>query len=424
MNLFLFSVMKQLFQKYLSQSLSKHSLLNYTEKPEVIVVIPAYNEPDIFKTFESLMAAKSISKVLILTVVNYSERASEEVKAFNQHLYHLIVEWGIKHSSSDITFDALFISDIRRKHAGAGYARKVGMDTATEIFSQFGNEKGIIVSLDADCTLDNNYFTTIVEYFNTDCRPDLQVIDFEQDKLNLAKKQQIAMLQYELYLHYFVIGIRLSGFPYAYQTIGSCFAVTVDAYVKNGGMNRKHAGEDFYFLHKLFPNCKVKRNYDTAVHPSGRLSDRVPFGTGPALNQIMSTSDPYRVYNPEAFKDLKQLFNEFYLYYERGLLDNSGFSDGLTAFLLSIDIQRKLGEARQNSGVRVTFLKRLFRHFDAFQIVKFLNFVHENGFYEKLPVLDACNQLFRSELNAITSEDEMLDELRKLERTTNLHLLE
>ena len=64
-------------------------------------------------------------------------------------------------------------------------------------------------------------------------------------------------------------------------TIGSAFAVTANAYIKRGGMTRSQAGEDFYFLQTLAQIGTVGEITTTKVYPSARLSDRIPFGTGP-----------------------------------------------------------------------------------------------------------------------------------------------
>jgi len=412
--------MNQLFQKYLAHSESRFQEIDYNDSPELIVIIPAINEPDIFKTYESLLKAQTSSKVLVLTVVNYSEKASDLTKIFNRELFQLISEWGYKNETTNIKFRTLLTPDVRRKHAGAGYARKVGMDTATEIFSLNNNEKGLIVSLDADCLVAENYFEAMIN----ERAFDLQVLNFDHQKDELSGDQLKAMLDYEIYLHYYVLVNRMAGFPYAYHTIGSCFALTVDAYMKNGGMNKKHAGEDFYFLHKLFPNCNVKRNYDTLVKPSGRVSDRVPFGTGPALNKILEEKEPYTVYNPNAFEDLRLLFDSFFGGFEqRDSYNIERLGDGLQEFLISNDFKEKYREAAQNSGNQLTFTKRLFQHFNAFQIVKYLNFVHEKGYYDKVPVLDACKSLFDEKVDGVITKMEVLVKLKKLEQQINLRQL-
>jgi hypothetical protein len=48
-------------------------------------------------------------------------------------------------------------------------------------------------------------------------------------------------------------------------------------------MNRRHAAEDFYFLQHLAKTSGVEILGGTIVHPSPRFSNRVPFGTGKAV---------------------------------------------------------------------------------------------------------------------------------------------
>ena len=50
------------------------------------------------------------------------------------------------------------------------------------------------------------------------------------------------------------------GYPDSIYTIGSAFAVRAEAYMKQGGMNRRQAGEDFYFLYKLTKAWTGDRN--------------------------------------------------------------------------------------------------------------------------------------------------------------------
>ena len=55
-------------------------------------------------------------------------------------------------------------------------------------------------------------------------------------------------------------------------------------------MNRKKAGEDFYFLQKLFDAGHFSECNTTRVIPSPRPSDRVIFGTGPAIREYLETA--------------------------------------------------------------------------------------------------------------------------------------
>ena len=62
---------------------------------------------------------------------------------------------------------------------------------------------------------------------------------------------------------------------------------------KQDGLNKKQAGEDFYFLQKIMPMGNYFELNSTTVHPSSRTSDRVPFGTGPIINQYLKHPDPF-----------------------------------------------------------------------------------------------------------------------------------
>ena len=54
----------------------------------MIVMIPCLNEPEIFRTLESLWACDPVkSNCEVIVVVNESENSSEAVKQFNQESY-------------------------------------------------------------------------------------------------------------------------------------------------------------------------------------------------------------------------------------------------------------------------------------------------------------------------------------------------
>ena len=107
-----------------------------------------------------------------------------------------------------------------------------------------------------------------------------------------------------------VQALRYTHFPYAFHTIGSCLAVRGSAYVKQGGMNRRKAGEDFYFLQKIIPLGNFGEINSTRVIPSARVSDRVPFGTGKAMMKWYESGEKvFKSYNPEIYEELFKLFS-------------------------------------------------------------------------------------------------------------------
>jgi hypothetical protein len=110
---------------------------------------------------------------------------------------------------------------------------------------------------------------------------------------------EAAIGRYEHYLFGYALGLSLAGSPYAYPTVGSAVACRATAYIRAGGMNRRLAGEDFYFLQQLAKTGGVAWVEGTLVQPSARLSRRVPFGTGPSLASQLEKG-PQSVRSPPA----------------------------------------------------------------------------------------------------------------------------
>lgn len=100
-----------------------------------------------------------------------------------------------------------------------------------------------------------------------------------------SEKRACAMLHYEVYMRSYALNLMLVGHPYALTAVGSSMSCTLEAYRKIGGISPFKSGEDFYFLQKMLKTGAVLRHSPALSHPSPRLSTRVFFGTGPALNK-------------------------------------------------------------------------------------------------------------------------------------------
>ena len=354
----------------------------------MIVVIPSYNEPDITKSLRSLLdCSPTLFPVEIIVVVNAPENAPEPV--VNQNLETLAqVEYIASHNTrNDIKIYPVYRPDLPKKHAGVGFARKIGMDEAVRRFDAIGYD-GIIINFDADSTCNVQYLSEIEKYFNNNPKIEGVSIYFEHplQGSDYSPENYRAIVQYELYLRYFVEAQRYVRFPYAYQTIGSAFAVRASVYAAEGGMNRRQAGEDFYFLEKIITRNHYGEINTAQVYPSPRSSNRVPFGTGAAVTKLCKDNSDYLVYNPIAFEILKQFFLTAI-----NLLDNRKPATVpiLEEFLTANSFYSKTDGMIENSASERTFLQRFFTWFDAFRMIKFLNFAHEE-FINKVPVeLDA-----------------------------------
>jgi hypothetical protein len=180
-------------------------------------------------------------------------------------------------------------------------------------------------------------------------------------------------------------------------TIGSAFAVTAEAYVKRGGMNRRQAGEDFYFLQNLVQLGTVGEINTTRVFPSARLSNRVPFGTGAAIQKWMEgTEDLTKTYNFQAFADLKTFFETkerlFQTDEEEYLNIISEMPESIKRFVLNDNFWNELDDLNKNCSSLKSFQTRFFHKFNAFKVLKFMNFAHEK-YYEKVDLETQCQHI-------------------------------
>ncbi len=361
---------------------------------EIVVVIPCYNEPALFETLENLYAAdRPDANVLTVVILNSGVLAGEEVVTQNRISYEKTNLFAERYNEDSFVFLPLLFEDLPRKHAGVGLARKIGMDLAVEHFLRNEKPRGIIVSLDADCTVSSNFLITIWEAFSRDKSLNGTIHDFRHRIEVGSPLTEGAARQYEAYIRYFRSMLEYTGFPYYWHTIGSAFAVSADAYVRVGGMGRQQGGEDFYFLQKVFALGNIRELKDTTVFPMARLSGRVPFGTGPSLQKIVNEPDGnVRAYSKRAFEELKRLFDMKDGFFGKDTqtveIMIAGLHLSLLQFLREIDFLTLVRDCNENSASLATFRKRFFHHFNAFRTIKYLNQVHPEPFpYESFAML-------------------------------------
>ncbi len=343
---------------------------------QIIVVIPAYAEPDLLVCLDSLRRAHrpAQASMEILVVINYPESAGHSIVRQSQEQWHLVSQYNRQFSTNQIRVLAI-VQALPDRQAGVGLARKIGMDEAVRRFDQVPYD-GLIVNLDADCRVDENYFLAIIEKFRS--RPEIWAasIDFEHPLADpgLTGHQQQAIIEYELHLRYFIEAQRYVALPFAYQTVGSCMVVRSSAYQKMGGMNIRQAGEDFYFLHKFIAIGRLAEINETTIFPSARDSFRVPFGTGRAIGLILNGSEQ-KTYSWDSFLQVKQMVDTLESFYHekkpsRWLED---LPRDLSLYLLQNQGQEKLEEIIRETTRYETFRNRFFQWFNAFRLMKFLN---------------------------------------------------
>ncbi len=403
-------------------------LINTTPEKEVkfIVVVPAYIETRLEESLVSLFNATAPSlPVEIIIVINWPEDASQENIHISREVSSSANSWAEKHSSGKKRFHVIEKGFIPRKKAGVGFARKTGMDEAVRRFLKAEQENGIIVSFDADTTCETNYFTSIEDHFLRYPSTDGCSIYFEHpiEGTEYNPSVYLAIIQYELHMRCYLHSIRHSGFPNAFYTVGSAFAVLASSYCRQGGMNIRQAGEDFYFLQKFFDLGTFSDLSETRVIPSPRPSLRVPFGTGKSIDQLLKSGESMKTYHPAIFDILGEFFALIPLFFEQNLSSNnfglSSLHPCLLEFLNHSGFNDELQDIKNNSAGPVAFRKRFYRYFNMFRILKFVKYARK--FFPDLPVGESA-LLIMQKTGMKTwqgiSEKEMLLEFRAKDRKT------
>ena len=387
-----------------------------TESVKVRVVIPCYNEPDLLKTLDSLVACNEPENpVEVIVVLNHSEADEESIKQRSQQTFETFYEWKERQKTDQLRFFAIRAFDLPDKKAGVGMARKIGMDEAFRRFSQQG-ETGHIVCLDADCTVSTNYLIALESNLNEEVRGGHLAFIHDIEHAETAQLQE-GIIRYELHLRVHQAGLRYAGFAFAHQTVGSCMIVRSDVYGQLGGMNHRKAGEDFYFMHKVYPGGKTVQINEAFVYPSSRISDRVPFGTGKAQGKwTLEQSREYFTYSSRIYSELKPFFHKVYRAYSQAFYpgDEPG---SLKDYLAHSGFWNRLDSTVKRSTGTQTYLNNLNQWFDAFYILKLVHYLRDEHFGEQEVGAAASNLLLMTDQNKpkASSPHELLNIFRARE---------
>ncbi|WP_154221901.1 hypothetical protein [Marinicella rhabdoformis] len=289
---------------------------------EAVLILPICGEsPD---AIDHLMQNQTDQKVLIIACINRPEghKKSQQFEQENEALKQHVIATAQKKVSiaphqliiTPNAWDCLIL-DYNDKpfspKAGVGLARKIAADTALTLIQRKQIIKPWIFSTDADVVLpvgyfDVGYFDVSDDYsddYNDDkvCTGISLPFEHVSDDLELLTYQQ----QYDFKMYYYQWGMKLIGSQYDYIPLGSTLIVSAEAYAKVRGFPVKSGGEDFYLLNKLAKLGRIGQPETPVVKIQSRLSDRVPFGTGPAVSKYQaSTSEPL-YYHPKAFQIIK-----------------------------------------------------------------------------------------------------------------------
>ncbi|MBT8071473.1 MAG: hypothetical protein KJO80_13655 [Gammaproteobacteria bacterium] len=382
---------------------------------ENVLVVPACNECADFLRAVPPCGGRS----LLILIINESIAANRTVSQANEALAAAVQD-GLKpvwqsapetglsllHDARvprDILLVDRFSAGLRLPAgSGVGLARKIGADLATRLIYQGNIRSRWIHCSDADVELPDTYFRFSNALQDPGSQYAALVYPYRHgDDPDRAENAAVILATqlYELSLRYYVAGMKFAGSPYAFHTIGSTMAVSAPHYAKVRGFPKREAGEDFYLLNKL---AKVGTVFETTPGPDcepieieARYSDRVPFGTGAAVNKINTLADPvtdFQFYDPTVFELLK-----YWLQCLPGIwqsqsssLSSSTFTDHpgvhidshgrqhLLAGLRAIRTERALEHAFRQGKSSAQFMRQMHTWFDAFRTLKLIHFLRDS----------------------------------------------
>ena len=269
-----------------------------------VVVVPAMDESP--ELVEGLAPACRAADALVILVVNAPESAPAEVHARNQALLAALAPSADGrarvHGTDLLIVDRASPGQRLPERRGVGLARRIGCDLALALCASRRIEQPWIFSTDADVTLPLDYFSAPRSAADASALVFPFVHTASGDALLDA-----ATAHYEIWLRYYVLGLREARSPFAFHTVGSLIAVRDDAYAAVRGFPRRQAGEDFHLLDKVGKMGSVVRAGTRPVRIRARRSERVPFGTGPGVRRIeaaLANGEQPALYHPEAFAEL------------------------------------------------------------------------------------------------------------------------
>lgn len=415
----LYFSMFQLFSmlaNYLQKNTFRPQLLQEVpdEKLGSIVVIPAHDELSLKQTLNSLANCASPAEMVeVILVFNAAENDDTTIKQTNEKAIEEVIQWQAELKPFFKTF-VIKEHELPPKHAGVGLARKIGMDEAVRRFEKVNNENGVIICFDADSQCESNYLTAISNHFKKNETTAACSIHFEHplEGHEFEKEVYEGIYWYESHLRYYKNGLKYANLPFTFHTIGSSMAVRVKDYCKQGGMNRRKAGEDFYFLQKFIDVGVLSELKRTTVIPSPRASHRVPFGTGRAIQEMLDHErEITHSYAFEVFEVLKQSFEKVEEWFDA----EPKFSHYLCEFLGEETLTTKWKEIKIQSTSKERFVKRFFQWFNAFQTLKFVHFLRDNHFPLK-PLKETMPLLLNKMKVERVQEEDLLLKFRQLDR--------
>lgn len=385
------------------------------------VVIPSLAESaNLSQMLRSLATNPSelLASFLILVVVNHRNDSPVADKSDNLATLAALPGWRQQYGLNNLHWvDAATAGNELPPKQGVGLARKIGLDLALPHLD-FAAGDPLLVCLDADTLVQPDYLPAIASHFAMASAGGASLPYRHRPAAD--PPGQAAIDRYELFLRAYVLGLELAGSPYAFHTVGSAMACRASAYVASGGMNRRLAGEDFYFLQQIHKTSGVAPLAGTCVHPSPRSSHRVPFGTGRAVGDMLAKGDGQLLfYQPVLFEIVAQWLAAAAEHggAESGdLLDRAAqISPHLRAYLAQAGFEEAWANLKRHNRDGERLLNAFHGWFDAFRTMRLMHHLTDAAFPRIAPEQSVAPLLERAGYRAQADVSGMLEQLRALQ---------
>ena len=356
-----------------------------------MLVVPCFNESADF--LDRLAATQQHASLLLALVINRPEgvdtRCNQVIREYlGRHLTkpvqtgYQLHQLGENLTVLSIDLDAL--EGPTPTTEGVGRARRVGCDTALALIQKGIIKSRWIYSGDADAEWPSGFFQSDwPAQYSAICLPFTH--DAAGDPAVIA-----ATLIYELKLHHYVLHMQRSGSPYAFHALGSSCVLNSLAYAAVRGVPLRSAGEDFYLLNKLAKVGPIHAAKGFGVTLESRRSERAPFGTGPAVSELLSAGRPSDVpifYDAKCFRVLSTVLERFNQWIlkpeldpERDLHDrlDARVANDLTELLTQWRYQRAIEHIQRAAAAPEARQKHANIWFDGFKLLKIIHLLREH----------------------------------------------
>lgn len=344
-----------------------------------VLVIPAFNEN--FDFIQHLINQPFNVRLLLILVINAPVAASLDSVKKNQDLVDWTrsqaqANWLLDKTNSALSIihehcDLLVVDGFsnQRLAFGVGEARKIGCDIALQLIAENWIFDSIIFTTDADVRLPNDYFDLVLKPTETSAVCNFKHVANEPWKIPIEL--------YEIWLRHYVVQLKRCGSPYAFHTIGSLLAISAQYYANVRGFPLRNAGEDFYLLNKLAKLGAISYRKNVCVLLDARPSDRVPFGTGPAIRKIAdlpSAEQDYLFYHPHIFTELKRWIDGIPQFFET---DAVALPNAIHAILSELKVFEQIHVARKQFKTLIQFKQAVHTYFDGFKTLKTVHLLRD-----------------------------------------------